>query len=107
MQSSNGSSVISKPSGGGALQGLGEKFSPDLFIGTGNFSVPIAVPPGRNRFQLQLSLQYNTGQGNSCLGLGWGLSVPNESRKTSKGVPIYEDDSDVFILSGAEDIVKV
>jgi len=44
----SGGSVISLPSGGGAVSGLGEKFSPDLFTGTGNFSVPIAVPPGRH-----------------------------------------------------------
>jgi hypothetical protein len=35
--------VISLPKGGGALQGLGETFSPDLFTGTGNLSVPIAI----------------------------------------------------------------
>ncbi len=38
--------VISLPKGGGALKGLGEKFSPDLHTGTGNFTVPIALPPG-------------------------------------------------------------
>ena len=41
-------STISLPQGGGALQGIGETFSPDLQTGTGNFSVPIALPPGRN-----------------------------------------------------------
>lgn len=107
MANPSGTSVISKPSGGGALQGLGEKFSPDLFTGTGNFSVPIALPPGRNGFQPQLSLQYSTGQGNSAFGLGWGISVPNVSRKTSKGVPVYDEGKDVFILSGAEDLIKV
>jgi hypothetical protein len=29
------SQVISLPQGGGALNGIGEKFSPDLFTGTG------------------------------------------------------------------------
>ena len=68
------SQVISLPQGGGALQGIGESFSPDLYTGTGNFSVPIALPPGRNGFQPQLSLGYSTGQGSSEFGLGWGLS---------------------------------
>ena len=36
--------VISLPKGGGALHGIGEKFSPDLQTGTGNFTVPISVP---------------------------------------------------------------
>jgi hypothetical protein len=49
------STVIAAPKGGGALSGIGEKFSPDLHTGTGNYTVPIALPPGRNGFQPQLS----------------------------------------------------
>jgi hypothetical protein len=101
------SSPISTPKGGGAQSGLGEKFSPDLFTGTGNFSVPIALPPGRNGFQPELGLQYSTGSGNSPFGLGWNLSVPGVMRKTVKGVPRYDDEKDTFILSGAEDLVAV
>ena len=56
-------SIISLPQGGGALQGIGEKFSPDLQTGTGNFSVPLTLPPGRNGLQPELTLQYSTGQG--------------------------------------------
>jgi hypothetical protein len=50
-KSGTSSQVISVPKGGGALSGIGETFSPDLHTGTGNFSVPIALPPGRNGFQ--------------------------------------------------------
>jgi RHS repeat-associated protein len=98
-------SPISTPSGGGAQSGLGEKFSPDLFTGTGNFSVPISVPSGRNGLQPELTLSYSTGNG--PFGMGWGISVPGVTRKTSKGVPRYRSDQDVFILSGAEDLVPV
>jgi RHS repeat-associated protein len=105
--SSSPSQIISLPKGGGALQGIGEKFSPDLHTGTGNFTVPIALPPGRNGFQPQLSLAYSTGNGNGPFGLGWSLSVPGVSRKTSKGIPIYNDAKDVFVLSGVEDLVPV
>jgi hypothetical protein len=98
--------VISLPKGGGALKGLGEKFQPDLHTGTGNFSVPIAVPPGRNGFQPQLTLTYSTGNGNGPFGLGWNLGIPCVTRKTSQGIPCYQD-QDVFILSGAEDLVLV
>ncbi|PLS79656.1 MAG: hypothetical protein CYG59_12100, partial [Chloroflexi bacterium] len=107
------SQVISLPKGGGAIQGIGEKFSPDLHTGTGNFTVPIALPPGRNGFQPQLSLVYSTGNGNGPFGLGWSLSIPGISRKTSRGVPQYRDeprdpaDRDTFVLSGAEDLVSV
>ncbi|WP_367105955.1 SpvB/TcaC N-terminal domain-containing protein [uncultured Psychrobacter sp.] len=101
------SSNISLPKGGGAIAGLGETFSPDLFTGTGNFSVPIDVPPGRNGFQPQLSLVYSTGNdGISPFGLGWQLTIPGVSRKTSKGIPRYLGE-DTFILSGAEDLVAI
>src|SRR5947209_20127608 len=88
-KSNSASQTISLPSGGGALHGIGEKFSPDLFTGTGNFTIPIALPPGRNGFQPQLSLGYSTGNGNGPFGVGWSLGVPGVSRKTSKGIPRY------------------
>ncbi len=107
MSKGTSSEVISLPKGGGALHGMGEKFSPDLQTGTGNFTIPIALPPGRNGFQPQLNLVYSTGNGNGPFGLGWNLSIPGVSRKTSKGIPRYDEDKDVFILSGAEDLVPV
>src|SRR5499425_2472538 len=106
-KSGNSSQPISLPKGGGALHGLGEKFAPDLHTGTGNFTVPLALPTGRNGFQPQLSLVYSTGNGNGPFGLGWSLSIPGVTRKTSKGIPVYDDSNDVFILSGAEDLVAI
>jgi RHS repeat-associated protein len=109
MSNKSGASaqVIALPQGGGALRGIGEKFTPDLHMGTGSFTIPIALPPGRNSFQPELNLAYNTGNGNSHFGLGWGISAPGVSRKTSDGVPRYDDKRDTFILSGAEDLVAV
>ena len=112
-KSNPASQTISTPQGGGSLHGIGETFSPDLHTGTGNFTVPIALPPGRSGFQPQLSLVYSTGNGNVPYGLGWSLTIPGVSRKTSKGIPRYQDDPDLrhegdtFILSGAEDLVPV
>lgn len=101
------SDIITLPQGGGAMHGIGEKFSADSHTGTGNFTVPIVLPPGRNGFQPQINLVYSTGNGNGPFGLGWSLSIPDVSRKTSKGVPRYDEARDVFILSGAEDLVPV
>jgi hypothetical protein len=98
--------IISLPQGGGALQGIGEKFSPDLYTGTANFTIPIAVPAGRNWFQPKLDLVYSSGNGNSFFGQGWNLSIPAVSRKTSKAIPLYQD-ADIFILSGTEDLIAV
>ena len=89
-KSNNASQIILIPQGGGAVHGIGETFSPDLHTGTGNFTVPIALPPGRNGFQPQLSLVYSTGNGNGPYGLGWSLTIPGVSRKTSKGIPRYQ-----------------
>jgi RHS repeat-associated protein len=96
--------LISLPKGGGALRGIGEKFAPDLHTGTANMTVPLAVLPGRNGFEPTLSLSYSSGNGNGAFGLGWRLDTPRVTRKTSSGVPTYSD-SDVFILSGSEDLV--
>jgi hypothetical protein len=48
VASGSADQAINVPQGGGALHGLGEKFSPDLHTGTGNFSIPITLPAGRN-----------------------------------------------------------
>ncbi len=105
--STGSSKSISLPPGGGAQQGIGETFSPDLFTGTGNFTVPIAIPPGRNGFQPSLNLVYSSGNGNGVFGEGWQLGIPGVSRKTSKGVPQYLEANDIYTLSGAEDLVPV
>lgn len=99
--------IINLPEGGGAQKGMGETFSPDLFSGTGNFSFPITTPHGRNGLQPSLTVGYSSGNGNSEFGLGWGLSVPGVMRKTNRGIPVYDDEKDTFILSGAEDLIAV
>jgi Salmonella virulence plasmid 65kDa B protein len=110
----SGGAVISLPSGGGAVSGSGAKFSADLFTGTGDFSVPITLPPRRHGLQPQLALSYGTGHGNGAFGLGWALSLLGVTRKTSHGVPTSLDGAapdgqlpDTFIVSGAEDLVTV
>ncbi len=101
--------TITLPKGGGAIRGMGEKFAANPVTGTGSMSVPIATSPGRSGFGPQLSLSYDSGAGNGPFGFGWNLSLPAITRKTDKGVPQYRDgqESDVFILSGAEDLVPV
>jgi hypothetical protein len=105
------------PKGGGAIRGIGEKFSTNPATGTSSLSVPIATSPGRAGFELGLQLSYDSGGGNGPFGLGWGLSVPMVTRKTDKGLPRYADAGarselaagipDVYVMSGAEDLVPV
>src|SRR5215469_3287572 len=116
---------VSLPKGGGALHCIGEKFAANPVTGTSNMTVPIAVSPGRSGFGPQLALSYDSGSGNGPFGLGWDLSLPATTRRTDKGfilmggpfldqcklphgaLPQYQDaaESDIFILSGAEDLV--
>ena len=98
---------IALPKGGGAIRGIGEKFTANPVTGTGSLSIPLATSPGRAGFGPQLSLSYDSGTGNGPFGVGWNLSLPSITRKTDKGLPQYRDaeESDVFILSGSEDLV--
>jgi hypothetical protein len=102
-------SAVSLPKGGGAIKGIGEKFAANPVTGTGSISVPIATSPSRAGFGPQLSLSYDSGASNGIFGFGWNLSLPSITRKTDKGLPRYWDssESDIFILSGAEDLVPV
>jgi RHS repeat-associated protein len=113
-QNSNRASIpsISLPKGGGAIRGIGEKFAANPVTGTGWMTLPIPTSAGRSGFGPRLSLSYDSGAGNGPFGFGWSLSVPSISRKTDKGLPKYQDtdnaeESDVFILSGSEDLVPV
>src|SRR5215204_111665 len=100
---------ISIPKGGGAIRGIGEKFGANPVTGTASVSIPIFTSPGRSGFGPSLSLSYDSGSGNGPFGFGWNLSLPSITRKTDKGLPLYQDaeESDTFILSGSEDLVPV
>lgn len=99
--------LISLPKGGGAVTGISESFSPDLFTGTGNLTIPLQLPPGRNGLNPSLALRYSTGRGNGVLGLGWYLNLPDIYRKTSRGVPTYDDQRDTFVSSESGDLAVV
>jgi hypothetical protein len=77
--------------------------------GTGSMTVPIAISPDRSGFGPQLSLSHDSGSVNGPFGFGWSLSLPAITRRADKGLPRYNDanESDVFLLSGVEDLVPV
>src|SRR2546426_1344024 len=108
-QKTSSAPSISLPKGGAVIRGIGEKFAANPVTGTGSMTVPIATSPGRSGFGPQLSLSYDSGTGNGPFGFGWNLGLPAVTRKTDKGLPQYfdADDSDVFVLSGTEDLVPV
>jgi len=101
--------TVSLPKGGGAIRGIGETFSAAPVTGTGSMSLPIVTSPGRAGDGPALALSYDSGRGNGPFGFGWALSLPAITRRTERGLPRYADaeESDVFVLSGVEDLVPV
>lgn len=76
-------------------------------FGQAAYSIPIAVPPGRNGIQPNLSLNYNSSSGDGYLGIGWGLSGLSAIQRCAKTIaqdgapaPITYTDSDRFCLDG-------
>jgi hypothetical protein len=100
---------VKLPQGGGSIQGVEEKFSVNPTTGSASFSIPLPTAPGRQGFAPSLKLSYDSGMGQSPFGLGWSLSLPSISRKTQKGLPLYNEYSeqnpalqDTFQFSGIE-----
>jgi len=100
---------VSLPRSGGAIRGLDEKFSVNAATGTASMTIRLPFSPGRSGQTPALELGYDSGSGNGPLGFGWSLGLPAITRKTDKGLPRYcdADESDVFILAGADDLVPV
>ncbi|HSR18219.1 MAG TPA: SpvB/TcaC N-terminal domain-containing protein, partial [Ignavibacteriaceae bacterium] len=100
---------IELPRGGGAIKGIGEKFQVNAVTGTSSFSIPIPLSQTRQGFVPDIGLSYSSGSGNSPFGMGWKLDIASISRKTDDKLPEYrdEEDSDTYILSGAEDLVTL
>lgn len=98
-------SVLSLPQGGGAQRSIGENFTADLFTGTGNARIALALPPGRNGFAPELSLSYGSGSGNGIFGIGWSVAIPQVARRTAFGLPTYDDETDTFSC-GADSLVR-
>jgi RHS repeat-associated protein len=98
---------LTLPKGGGALKSIDEKFQVNAVNGTSSFSLPLPFSKTRNDFAPQASLSYNSGTGNSILGMGWGIDIPSIQRRTDKQIPQYRDseDNDTYQLSGIEDLV--
>lgn len=73
-------------------------------MGTANLNYPIQVPTGRHGLSPNLSINYNSGGGNSWMGIGWNLSVPAISIETRWGVPRYNEslETETYTLNGEQ-----
>lgn len=100
---------ISLPKGGGAIRGMGEKFSVNAPTATESVTVPLPFSPSLSGSGPQPSLSYDSGAGNGPFGFGRRFSLPAITRETDKGLPHYGDgeESDTFIPSETEDLVFI
>jgi RHS repeat-associated protein len=98
---------IALPKGGGALKSIDEKFQVNPANGTCSLDVPLPYSKTRSGLDGGAALHYDSGAGAGVFGLGWSLALPSIQRRTDKQLPRYEDevDSDVFLMSGMEDLV--
>ncbi|KAM7190879.1 putative insecticidal toxin complex protein [Naviculisporaceae sp. PSN 640] len=93
--------------GGGAFKSISENFQVNPANGTMSFSLPIRTTPSRGGCGPELMLSYDSGSGNGPFGLGWSVSLPSISRKTSRGIPRYLDAEDDLVMSGADIVRKL
>jgi hypothetical protein len=95
----------------GAPIGSGVKIPlPDLLTGAFSYSLPISIPPARKGVQPALALTYRSNNGNSWLGMGFGLNPGYIVRSTKLGPPIYNDLSETFYFitdSGTTELVHL
>jgi hypothetical protein len=96
--------TISLPKGGGALKSIDETYTVNPASGTAAISLPLPLTPARGGTVPPVRLRYDSGSGNSIVGLGWSLDLPTIRRRTDKQLPRYRDE-DVFLLKGAEELV--
>ncbi len=87
------------------MEGLGEKFQPQINTGSFTYQIPLKLPPVRGGAP-SLALEYNPGNENGMLGLGWSLRIPRIQRQTDKGLPQYIP-TDLFCDENAEELVHL
>ena len=105
-----------RATGGMALPKLGEKWSTSAPTGAGGVALGVPLPSGRG-LTPQVAIAYSTAGGNGPFGWGCRGPVPYFTRTTTKailrahgrGLPEYDDaaESDVFLFSDADELVKV
>ncbi|MBN1907681.1 MAG: VCBS repeat-containing protein [Deltaproteobacteria bacterium] len=96
--------AMSMASGGSSSSATGGVFSnPQAVsvsqVGAASFSYPIAVPPGRNGLQPNVSLQYSSYNENGWVGVGWDLDLGSIKRSTKKGLNYSGTD---YVANGSE-----
>ncbi len=80
------------PTGPGSVNGVGPDYDPDLPNGSATLDIEIVVPRGVAGFNPELSLSYDSGNGNGIFGFGWDMGLYTVERRSSIPLPRYVDD---------------
>lgn len=105
--------AISRPSGPGSLEGLGDAFQPALNTGSARYGYSLKLPPGIAGTTPELRLQYDSGLGFGPAGIGWTFDPGSIRRQVDKGVPRYLDEAtpdqlpDRFLGIDGEELVPL
>ena len=86
--------VPTLPKGGGAIQSIGKGLTELGAHGTARYEIALPISPGRG-FAPVLSLTYASNAGNSIFGIGWDIPLPAVARRTSNGVPAYDQNDEI------------
>ncbi len=72
--------------------------------GDASLSYPLVLPKGRHGLQPDLSVAYNSGGGNSWMGIGWDLKLPSVEISTLFGVPRYDGsaETETYTIDGEQ-----
>lgn len=75
--------------------------------GAADYSIPIKVPPGRNGLAPNLTLRYNSLQGNGWIGMGWDINIASIQRSTKHGVgyDMYTNDYVLTVNGSSTELV--
>ena len=72
--------------------------------GSASLTYPIVIPPGRHGLQPDVSLHYNSDNGNGILGVGWSIPTPAVTIDTRWGVPRYSpmEETEAYLVNGEQ-----
>ena len=76
--------------------------------GSAKIIYPIEIPKGRNGLQPDVSLTYNSANGNGLLGYGWSMLQSAITIDTRWGVPRYDAsyETEIYTLDGMQCVLK-
>jgi RHS repeat-associated protein len=94
--------ILALPDGAGAAEPAAQTFQVRPYTGTGSYTIPIETRAGHAGLSETMALVYSTHSANGIAGQGWSLDLASVERRIDKGIPSFDNDTDLFTLQGDE-----